>query len=435
MTQENPDTDSTGDVTAPIGEGQQSLDDTPWNYIFSGFIRESVSDYQRRTGLKTRTNDITSATRARLQMDLTHGNFRMYASGNLDFIWTNHHDSYLYPYLFESHVRNRLISAERIWREDGYTARMDLHRFYFAYRSDVWDITAGRHATSWGVGRFLNPMDLITPVGILVQDIEDIPGADLLSVTRYFGPYDSLQVVVVPHTRDEERNLSKLQSEDADLLIRYKGTFGTTDLVFLAGRHYRSYVAGFEANATLWDASFRFAYLGRREDPEFHKDPIAQHPIHQVVMGTGYAFFGALRLNAEFFYNSGHHDGEPTITQAQSREAQIATDQIEPCCDKDFSFFRTNGRLLLKNPYFFQFSASYEITTTIAGTAFFIYDIRGKSMIYGPQLSYGFSDEGIMALGARLYAYGQDRSRAEFAYGDPQFFFFLRWHFSLLEKS
>lgn len=404
------------------------LQDTAYDY--GGFLRQGFDLYKRRTGPTTRTDDITSSSRIRLYGQADNGPYRFRVSGNADLVFTNHEDSPVYAYLYKSMPRNRTMSLERVHDEHDYVIRTDIHRMFFAYRTLTWDITIGRQAISWGQTRFLNPMDLITPLGIFIQDIEDVPGADAISATYYINSYDSVQVVILPMTRMDERDMSELKSEDSTAIVRYKGTFfDSTDIVFLGGRHYRSWVVGTEASVDVSGASLRFAYLGRREDEEFHDDPQALKPVHQVAVGASYAFFkGELMTTAEFFYNSGHYDDDPSIPEAQQNSAIVSAGFIGPF-DEDRAFFRSSGRILTRNPWFFQFSAGGEVLDNIMANLFLIWDVVGKSAIYGPQISYDFSDEGTFIIAGRLYAFGHDRSRAEFAQGDPQAFAFLRWHF------
>ena len=397
-------------------------------YHFGGFFRQGISGLKPYYPVDKGYTDITSETRFRLFAEYSEGPWQAEGSGNADLIFTNHPDSPAFKPLYASQVRNRFFSLEGKREYRDYLLRGNVHRFNAAYKSADFHVTVGRQAISWGEGRLLNPMDLITPVGPLIQDLEDVPGADAINTSYFLNSYDSIQLVIVPYTREDERDLGRLRSQDATAIARYKGTFGNLDLVFLGGRQHRSYVWGSELNLTIWDAGFRFAYLGRQEDEKFHTDYLAQKDTHQIVLGASYAFFGKLRSNLEVFYNSRPYEEDPYIPEQQQTEIRVSTDQQEPV-EPDESFFRTQGRILTKNPYLIQASLGYDITDLITADIFGIWDPEGGSLLYGPQFTYSASNEIIIVAGARLYKIGAHPEEAEFRGAPPQAFAYLRWHF------
>lgn len=397
-------------------------------YHFGGFFRQGIQGLKPYYPIDKKYTDVISESRIRLKLEYSSGPIQAELSGNGDFLFTNHPNSPAFKPLFVSEIRNRMLSMETIQDHGDYVIRGDIHRLNAAYKSADFHITVGRQAISWGEGRLLNPMDLITPVGPLIQDLEDVPGADAINTSYFFNSYDSLQLVVVPYTREDERDLGRLRSEDATAIGRFKGTYGNLDLVFLAGRQHRSYVWGTELNLTVWDAGFRFAYLGRQEDEEFHTDYLAQKDTHQFVLGASYAFWGELRTNFEVFYNSRPYGEDPYIPEQQGQELEVASNQSEPEL-RDESFFRTRGRILTRNPYLVQASLGYNITELITGDVFAIWDPEGGSVLYGPQFSFNASNEILIVAGARLYQTGDHPQESEFQGAPPQAFIYMRWHF------
>jgi len=426
--QDDSGSDDSGSDDSGSDDSDFDLSEFDNPYHFGGFFRQSIQGLKPFYPLDKKYTDITSGSRLRLRAEYDEGPFQAELSGNGDFLFTNHPQSPAFAPLYASRIRNRLLSMETIQDHGDYLIRGDIHRFNAAYKGADFHLTLGRQAISWGEGRLLNPMDLITPVGPLIQDLEDVPGADAINTSYFFNSYDSIQLVIAPYTRSDERDLGRLRSQDSTAIIRYKGTFGNLDMVFLGGRQHRSYVWGTELNITIWDAGFRFAYLGRQEDEKFHTDYLAQEDTHQFVLGASYAFWGELRTNLEFFYNSRPYGEDPYIPEQQQKELEVASNQSDPELS-DESFFRTKGRILTRNPYLVQASVGYNITELITGDLFAIWDPEGGSVLYGPQFSFNASNEIIIVAGARLYSLGSHPEEAEFQGAPPQAFLYMRWHF------
>lgn len=387
--------------------------------------------YENEKAARESKRALASQTRTRLRMRYESGNLRFEGSGNLDFTFANYTDDPAFPLLWNRRIRNRLISAERSWDEQDYLIQADVHRLFLNYANGPLDITAGRQAIGWGEGRFLNPLDLITPTGPFILDLEDVPGADAINTIYSFSQYNYLQAVIQPMVRKDERNMGKLRSQDTNAILRFKGTFGNTDLIVLGGHHYRSGIWGMETVTAAWDAVFRFSYLGRAENQNYAPDPLSTRTAHQIIIGSSYTFFGTLRSNLEIFYNSAHYNNEPVMNQLIKEEALISANFMEPLYD-DISYFRTKGRIITKNPYLIQGSLGFDITNTIAFDIFLIADPRGGSAMYGPSLTYQYSDEGLFIIGGRIYGFhgkSMNRRYAEFEGSQKELYALIRHHF------
>ncbi|MCB1304229.1 MAG: hypothetical protein KDK37_08125 [Leptospiraceae bacterium] len=419
--------DLTTDYDASDASSDFDLSELDNPYHFGGFVRQSIEGIKPYYPYDKGITDITSFTRLRLTGQYSSGPWEAEVSGNGDFIFTNHPESPAFPILYESEIRNRALSLETQKNKGDYLIRGDVHRMYIGYRGQSLHATIGRQAISWGEGRLLNPMDLITPVGPLIQDIEDVPGADALNFSYFFNSYDSLQLVLVPYTSGDNRDVSKLRSENTTAVVRYKATFGNLDAVVLGGQQFRSYIWGAELNLTMWDAGFRFAYLGRQENEAFHKDWLAEKDTHQFVLGASYAFWGKLRTNLEFFYNDRPYGDDSYIPELQQTESDVAIGEEPP--GDDLAFFRTSGRILTRNHSLLQGSVGYDITELLTADLFAIWDTEGGSLLYGPQFSYNAANEVILVAGARLYNQSKHPEEGEFYGAPPQAFLYLRWHF------
>ncbi len=394
---------------------------------YRAFARESL--FSNVTGGDQKRVFSASSTRLRGEAVWNSEHVKAEVSANLDYVIGNRMDSPEAWLILRSRVRNRAMSLETVNDHPDFIVKADIHRLNIAYRTESLTLSAGRQVISWGEGRFYNPMNLVSPVSIFLMDMEDIPGQDLINIHYYFNSYDSVQFVAVPYTRNDSRHTSRLKSADTNALARFKGTFGNADLVFVGGRHFHSSVWGLESTVTAWDAAFRFAYLGRQEDLEKVSDSISRKAAHQIILGVSYAFWkGKIRTNAEVFANSAYHSGDGDIAELHQREALTAAGIEKPVMDDD-AFFRTSGRIFTRNPYLIQLSAGGQVTDTVNLDVFLIGDPVGKSLIYGPSVSWSFSNEGILSAGARLYGFGRDSENAEFKGGNPMVFGLARVYF------
>lgn len=413
---------------APADPGGMPPVESPWHG--RGFLRQTLHGKRLpEDGIPGEDRLYSSATTLRLEASYKKDEFRAEVSGNAQGAFTSDMADPTSAALWAGRTRNRALQAEKIANDGDVITRLELHRAFAAYRSATWNVTAGRQAISWGEGRFLNPMDLITPVGPFLLDIEDVSGADAVSIQHYLNDHDSLQLVVVPLTRHDDRNLKHLQSGNANALMRFKGTVGSLDYVFVGGRHFHSSVWGTEATLTARDASFRFAYLGRSLDPRYENEKNATDVAHQFVFGTGYAFFhGKLRTSEELLINTGCTGDSGFMKRQQANEAAVQAGLQKPMPD-DSSFFLTSGRIVTRNPWLFQGSMGGELADLWQLDLIVLYDIYGKSGLYAPRLSYNFSQEGMAALGGRFSFFSKDRTQAEFQGAQPEVFGYVRLYF------
>lgn len=440
-------------------------EDSPWT--LGGFVRQMIHGTESalpRSGTALE-HPITSATRLRLSSEYDDGIWKGEASANLDLIFANNMSSTEFDLTWMGRTRNRLFSLEKRKRYTDYLVQADVHRLWAGYTADDFQIKAGRQAISWGQGRFLNPLDLVTPLSPFLIDSEDVPGADAIDISYYFNAFDMIELVVAPYKTLDDPDLGNLRSRDLNGLLRFKGTRENVDFTLLAGHHFHSWVWGGELAADIKGASIRFAYLGRAEEDWSKYEGYGTNPppsvTHQVVLGTGYAFFsGKLSANLEIFYNSGSYgDGrdsglpvaleQEAIIEAElaplSREDLLTTIQSnyyssgtlslptsgisQNESDDDIYFYRTAGRITSKNPLLIEASLGGNLTDTINLNFFFIGDPVGESLYAGPSVSVSLTEESVLTGGAFLFVGPDDRTRAEFQGAKPSAYLLLRWHF------
>ena len=406
------------------------------NWEFDNFIRQSflLNKSALPSEIRTKNDLFASYTRLRLGTAYKGDKIEMEASGNGDFIFANYKDTHEFQYLWMSQNRNRMMFMEKIHDENDYLVRADVHRLNVSYNTNKLKLKLGRQSISWGQGRFINPLDLITPTGPFILDMEDIQGADGIDANWYLNSTDFVEMVITPYRRLDDPDLGELYYRDTNALLRYKATFKDADIMVLGGHHFHSWVWGGDINLTKWDASFRAGYLGRAERDlsqyaYYDEYDLPPQVSHQGVLGASYAFAkGKYRVNFESFFNSSYTgDGnEPALAEHQKQEGLASSGFTQPIRE-DQSFFRSKGRIITKHPVLLELSLGTEFTDLLSGNLVLIHDPVGKSEFVSPSLSYNFHDEGTLVVGAHLF--GNHGTEGEFRGAKPSAFFFIRWHF------
>jgi hypothetical protein len=426
-------------ISAEGGDGSNGLyepmiaGDSP--FVLDGFVRQTVHGMKSIPGQTQISRDrlLSSQTRFRVGAEYDNNNLKIDIEGNLDLVFGNFTDTLAFDYIWGREIRNRWMSMERSERRNDSIVSRDIHRAFASYSTDTFKLAIGRQAISWGEGRFLNPIDLITPVGPFLLDIEDVPGADAVDLSYYINSFDMLEVVIVPYRRLDRSDTGRIGSLDTNLLFRYRASVGNLDLALIAGHHFHSAVAGIDMNWTIGGASIRAAYLARderitKDDPYRNEQDPPPQTVHQALFGAGYAFFGELIMNVELFLNSGAYRDNAAVKEHITRAPLIDADFL-PADPTDASFFHVQGRILTKNPVLIELSATYNITDLITMTLFAIGDPVGKSAYYGPIFSYSISDEGILSAGAQIMTDSRNSVEPEFPGYSDMAYGLIRWHF------
>ena len=330
--------------------GTDDFSDEDLPYEMTGFIRQ-LFDWQRPTSITgEQTTLFTSESNLRLGFEYKNEENFYEAKGSADFNvrYSPQAPSRSYKIIWNSEIRNRLMPLEAGQKQGKTNATQTVHRLSIARKTPKVHIVLGRQAISWGQGRLINPLDLITPAGPFILDTEDLPGADAVNLTYFNNPKDSVQIVLIPYRRENQRDPNRLNIRDLNLLMRYQFTVDNTETTLMGGRHFHSWVIGGEIVITKWDANIRMAYLGRYEEEIISAISMMSNPTprlsHQVVFGMSYAFLrGKLRTNIEFFYNSAFFDDNLTFPTMMALNGFITADMTAPL-PEDNSFFQYNGQ-------------------------------------------------------------------------------------------
>jgi hypothetical protein len=400
----------------------------PSPLTFAGFFRHML-----HTAADSDKTILTSSHILNVSADYLAGPFRSHLSVTQHLSFSNHMERPLFDLYWNSRLRNRPIPDLYRNRSSDALLLTEIHRGYFQYKEPQFYLKIGRQAVSWGEGRFINPLNLVTPISPFILDTELLPGADCLNLHYFFTPFNSLQLVIVPHHRENETNPKNLKPEDTDALVRTQFTVGSVDISAVTGYHLHSYPFGAEANATVLDASIRFSALARleKEHPELQtatgKYRSPRKWIYQGVLGGSYAFFGGkLRTTLEVFYNSRTLDEDDYLQKAFETEALISSGLADPLSG-DPTFFAASGRFLTRNPLFAELSLGYKPHILLDTQLFLMGDIQGKSLYLSPLFTYSLTQHADLVLSGNFFLFKNKDS--EFEGRENQIFGYLKWYF------
>ncbi len=401
----------------------------PGEFILYGFFRNMahgiISDEKKM---------VSSHYRARLGMALSHEKLKADFSADTDFIIANYTDSPEFDLYWRSMVRNRALSLEKDSPSREYLARESVHRATIAYESQKLIVKMGRFADSWGQSRLVNPLDLITPSGPFLYDMEDQPGVDGILAQYFTGQFNYLEFAVIP-LRRQGGGADKMNAEDVNFLFRHKITLDSTDFFYTAGTHYSSYVAGGDLNVTALGASFRLAYLYRRNKSVSMRieDPVTGIPmeikaphrdVHTGVAGFGYAFWGKLRTNMEVLYNGSNIREIPELEPLRNLEILTPGTSAD-----DAAFYATAGRWVTHNPWFFNIGLGMDATPVLTLDFILLYDIEGNATYLNPSITGSLGDNANAVFSYRHPVDFKSGKENDFSSMETEILAMIRWYF------
>lgn len=400
-------------------------------FEYRGFLRYLT--HAQRQNASSNSNIFSSNQQAQLEtlFQLNTWQIKAAVQSNLSFSSTDNH--LIFQSQWASKERNAVIPG--LYREIGHNWLWStrFRHFFLKYTAESLIFSVGKQIISWGEGRFLNPLNLISPASPFAFDLDDIQGSDLVYLGYFFSATDSLEFVIQPLQENNYEDPNQLKIENTNTFFRYKGSIKKLDIALTGAYHYHSWLLGLENNLTIWDASFRFSGLLRRE-PEMNDyitygSPKKSYWTVQTVFGIGYAFFkGKMRTNLEFFYNSNPYSSNNLLEKYIIYEESIISGINSPL-PEDSSYFYTKGRILTKNPVFIQASVGYSPNGEIDLNCFIMLDPKGSSSFQLLSLKYSVAENVDWLLGFHFFILPSHTGKAEFEDAYNQVYSYLKWYF------
>lgn len=164
---------------------------------------------------------------------------------------------------------------------------------YYQYQQDQWRLRIGRQPTSWGAGRFWQPVDLFGAFSPVALDREYKPGIDGLVMDYYPGDFSSLTVAYI----FSAANQNTLPDSWG---FYYKQQVGEISELALVGGN----VLGTE----MFGGSFESAIadIGWRIEGVLYRLEVDRQQLEQFwVLGMDYQLGESSFMSLEYYNNSG----------------------------------------------------------------------------------------------------------------------------------
>ena len=279
--------------------------------------------------------------------------------------------------------RYRLLRGSDTWLDEGdVDATLQLDRANLTYRLDLFDVTVGRQAITFGKAHFWNPLDVFLPFDSREFDREYKRGVDALRADIPLGDMSGLNFVAALGRRDGERVLDRTWYGSA-LMARAYTNVADWDVAAQGGKIYGGYQAGGGFTGVIGPIEVRAeaAYFFESDEPQ-EPVPVGDHAT--AVIGVGRLFDSSLNLQAEYLYNGAGDD------------------------DDLFTAFRRvlAGRALQMSEHVAGGLVSYDLLPLLNGSVAAIVSLSDGSGVVQPGLSYSISDESDVLFGA-LLAFGR----------------------------
>ncbi|MCB1199718.1 MAG: hypothetical protein KDK41_03675 [Leptospiraceae bacterium] len=386
------------DLDNPFGEPDFKIQKEK-NFSTFGFIRPTFRITNNSSPNAASDYLVSGLATLRLGSRWENEKWHLEGSWTGDAVSTNDMNSQQNKLTWSGTAANRFMHLESEKSLESVLLKQRVHRLYARYAAPKWAVSVGRLPVSWGEGRFLNPLNLITPIDPFLLDMEDLPGADLVMLEWFPRPLDSFTLVMVPtRTRDNNR-IDKIKLIDSTFMAKYQKHILDSDISVLFGRHARSWTSAFEGVFDLDGTSLRGGYLLRMDDPRASSiisAPAPQQLTHNLLVGTSHSFYGKYRASAEIFFTSRACDKQ---CQNLAGYEAFVNASLAPGLNNDISFYATTGRILIRNPVLLQMSFGMNILVNWSIDSVYLIDIQSQSMSIIGFSNYSISEDLDFILG------------------------------------
>jgi hypothetical protein len=187
------------------------------------------------------------------------------------------------------------VDLSKVWAAgDGWAMHTIVDRLYIDWKSDKWQVRAGRQRINWGINMVSNPNDLFNNYSFFDFDYEERPGSDAIRVQYFPSGMSRFEIAASPARETKQSVLAGL------FAFNHKGY----DIQALAG-YYKNRLAvgsGWAGNlkTTGFKGEFTFFYDLEKIEGLKRANLVAAISFDHLFSSGIYGF-------AEFLYNGGYN--------------------------------------------------------------------------------------------------------------------------------
>lgn len=304
------------------------------------------------------------------------------------------------------------------------------YRAYVHYEGERVSATLGRQRIPWGVGRLWSPIDRFSEIPPLDLEGDQFPGVDALEGRWQLSGFTYLQAVYAPGTR----------SEEAKYALRAHGVARDVDYSIVGGVFDRALTFGFDLATNVGDAAARMevVYADPREEAWDIGDdrPGEPDPFWQIVVSLDYNFdIGTgLYFLVEHLYNGnalGYGEGlagnrlplfEATAVPPTAAAASLRGPYVQPLGTERLG----GSRVVTLAAHQTGIQLGYDLTTALRLDLVTLWDWRGRSGAFFPQLTFSGLNSAEISLGVQVFTGGKE---SQYGNREPLVFVLAEWWF------
>lgn len=183
---------------------------------------------------------------------------------------------------------NEAVNMSILWMSTTSMAfQTTIDRIWLEYRTDRWNIRAGRQRLNWGMCTFWNPNDIFNTYNFLDFDYEERPGRDAVRLVYKFGSMSNLEVAGAAADR----------ASKSVVAAKYFTNQWNYDFQFSGGVFHEKLSLGAGWSGSIGKSGFK----GELQYFSPHRDTTAQI---NAALESDYVLGKGWYLNAGFLYNS-----------------------------------------------------------------------------------------------------------------------------------
>jgi hypothetical protein len=187
---------------------------------------------------------------------------------------------------------NEKVNLQTAWiNKPSLVAHTNIERLYFDYRTDEWNVRAGRQRINWGLTTTWNPNDIFNVYNFLDFDYEERPGVDGAKMQVRYNDYFNVEIAFV-HTGKKDGSVAGLRY--------YLNKWGYD---------FQAVLGWYNEHPTIgagWAGSIKEA--GFKGELQYYVPPDDSISHMNFVLETDYMFKKGWYVNFSFLFNkSGLH--------------------------------------------------------------------------------------------------------------------------------
>ena len=143
---------------------------------------------------------------------------------------------------------NEWMNLSVVWiQRPDWILHTNTERLWLEYRSNRWNMRAGRQRINWGITTTWNPNDLFNTYNFLDVDYEERPGSEAFVLNYQLNSVSQIETAIDPGKTNQQRIAA----------VRYNTNYRSTDYQLIIGSYQQRFTAGGGWAGSIGDAGFK----------------------------------------------------------------------------------------------------------------------------------------------------------------------------------